>query len=99
MTRLVAWLSWALILLPAIEVAVGALFFLWAQCLPDAESASHFSGVTYGTDNCDVVPPQLWRLLGPLEGLTGILICGLSTGLHSAIFSRILGARPKTEPQ
>jgi len=27
----------------------------------------------------DLVLPHKWRLLGPVEGLTGILMCGLST--------------------
>jgi hypothetical protein len=100
MIRLVVGLTWALILIHLIEVAIWALFFLWAECLPDAESAFYFSGVTYATVGYgDVVLPQPWRLLGPLEGLTGILMCGLSTGFFFAIFSRILGARLKIEPQ
>ena len=100
MIRLVVGLSWALILLHAIEIAVWALFFLWAECLPDAESAFYFSGITYATVGYgDVVLPQPWRLLGPLEGLTGILMCGLSTGFFFAVFSRILGARLKTDSQ
>ena len=98
--RLVVGLTLALILLHAIEIAIWALFFLWAECLPDAESAFYFSGVTYATVGYgDVVLPQPWRLLGPLEGLTGILMCGLSTGFFFAVFSRILGARLKIEPQ
>lgn len=100
MIRLVIGLTWALILLHAIEIAVWAQFFLWAECLPDAESAFYFSGVTYATVGYgDVVLPQPWRLLGPLEGLTGILMCGLSTGFFFAVFSRILGARLKTDSQ
>jgi len=100
MIRLFIGLTWALILIHLIEIAIWALFFLWAECLPDAESAFYFSGVTYATVGYgDVVLPQPWRLLGPLEGLTGILMCGLSTGFFFAVFSRILGARLKIEPQ
>ena len=100
MIKLVVGMTWALIMIHLIEVAIWALFFLWAECLPDAESAFYFSGVTYATVGYgDVVLPQPWRLLGPLEGLTGILMCGLSTGFFFAVFSRILGARLKTDSQ
>ena len=70
-----------------------ALFYRWQHCLPDAESAFYFSGVTYTTLGYgDVVLTREWRLLAPLEGLTGILMCGLSAGLFfatvAAIYSR-----------
>lgn len=39
------------------------------------------------------VLPKEWRLFGPLEGLTGILMCGLSTGLFFAILSRMTAPR------
>jgi len=38
-----------LILMHAAEITVWALFYLWAGCLPDAESAFYFSGITYTT--------------------------------------------------
>jgi hypothetical protein len=34
-----------------------------------------------------------WRILGPVEGLTGILMCGLSAGLFFAVVSRIYATR------
>ncbi len=96
MTLLLIEVTWILILIHAIEIGVWALYYLWAGCLPDAESAFYFSGVTYATIGYgDVVLPQPWRLLGPLEGLTGILMCGLSTGLFFAIITRLIGSRFK----
>jgi len=87
--------AWRLVLLHLVEIAVWALFYWWQQCLPDAESSFYFSGVTYTTVGYgDLVLPKEWRLLGPLEGLTGILMCGLSTGFFFAAVSRFLGARP-----
>jgi hypothetical protein len=41
--------DWILILIHAAEIGVWALFFMWAGCLPDAESAFYFSGVTCAT--------------------------------------------------
>ena len=71
----------------------GRLFFLWAGCLPDAESAFYFSGVTYATVGYgDVVLQKPWRMLAPVEGLTGILMCGLSTGFFFAVLNKVFVA-------
>src|SRR5213075_2403235 len=87
--RTVSWL----IIIHVIEIAVWALFFWWQKCLPDAESSFYFAGVTYTTVGYgDLVLPKEWRLFGPIEGLTGILMCGLSTGFFFAIVSRVFAA-------
>ena len=98
----ISWLlirvTWTLLLIHLVEIAVWALFYLWAGCLPDAESAFYFSGVTYATVGYgDVVLQKPWRMLGPVEGLTGILMCGLSTGLFFAVLNRVVAGRPGTE--
>src|SRR5580765_5517283 len=96
--RVAGWL----VLLHLAEIAVWALFYWWQQCLPDAESSFYFSGVTYTTVGYgDLVLPKEWRLLGSVEGLTGILMCGLSTGLFFAVVSRLFlprSQRTQTEP-
>lgn len=94
----IVWLlvrmTWLLLLFHAAEISVWALFFLWRGCLPDAETAFYFSGTTYATIGYgDVVLPQAWRMLAPVEGLTGILMCGLSTGLFVAVISKIFSSR------
>ena len=99
----IAWLlirvTWCLILIHIAEIAVWALVYLWAGCLPDAESAFYFSGATYTTIGYgDLVLAKPWRILSPVEGLTGILMCGLSAGLFFAIVSRIYQARLQTKP-
>jgi hypothetical protein len=38
------------------------------------------------------VLPQGWRLVGAVEGLTGILMSELSTGLFFAVVSKFLAA-------
>jgi len=79
-----------------VEIAVWALFFSWQKCLPDLESAFYFSGVTYTTVGYgDFVLPKEWRLFGPVEGLTGILMCGLSTAFLFATL-RVYRTRTKT---
>jgi hypothetical protein len=98
MTMLLIEVTWWLVLIHATEIGIWALFFLWTGGLPDAESAFYFSGVTYATIGYgDVILPQTWRMLGPVEGLTGILMCGLSTGLFFAIIARLIGPRFKAE--
>jgi len=95
-TRLLVGVVWALLLIHAIEIALWAMFYLAAGCLPDAESAFYFSGVTYATIGYgDLVLPEPWRMLGPVEGLVGILMCGLSTALFFAFLSRVYGAKHK----
>ena len=89
----ITWLlirfAWLLIVIHLFEIAVWALFFWWQNCLPDARSSFYFSGVTYATIGYgDLVLPKEWQLFGPLEGLTGILMCGLSTAFFFVIVSR-----------
>ena len=92
-SSLLVRVTWALILIHLAEIAVWALFYLLVGCLPDLETALYFSGVTYATVGYgDVVLPQPWRFLGPVEGLTGILMCGLSTGLFFAVLNKVIGA-------
>ena len=85
MIGLTCWL----ILIHLLEISVWGLFYVRQGCLPDAETALYFSGITYTTVGYgDIVLPKPWRLLAPLESLTGILMCGLSTGLFFAFVSR-----------
>src|SRR6187431_3215110 len=102
----ITWLliraAWLLIVIHLFEIAVWGLFFWWQECLPDFESSFYFSGVTYATLGYgDLVLPHEWRLLGPVEGLTGILMCGLSTGFFFAVVSKFLAVSPhpnRTDP-
>jgi len=88
-TRMVIGLALFLILIHLAEIAVWGLFYFWQGCLPDLETAFYFSGVTYTSVGYgDIVLPQPWRLFAPLESMTGILMCGASTGLFFALVSR-----------
>jgi len=93
-TRLLLRMIWWLILIHLAEISIWGLFYLWRGCLPDAETAFYFSGTTYTTIGYgDVVLAKPWRLLGPVEGLTGILMCGLSTGYFFVVVSHIHQSR------
>jgi len=88
-TAIVIGLTCWLILIHLSEISVWGLFYFWQGCLPDAESAFYFSGVTYTTVGYgDLVLPKPWRMIAPVEAMTGILMCGLSTGLFFALVTR-----------
>jgi hypothetical protein len=60
-------------------------------CFPDAESALYFFGINTTVGYGDLLLPKDWRLLGPFDALTGILMCGLPIGLFIAVLSRLYG--------
>ena len=89
-TWLLVRIAWFLILIHVLEITLWALLFWWERLLPTAEAAFYFSGVTYTTLGYgDLVLPVPWRMLGAIEGLTGILMCGLSAGVFFATVNRI----------
>ncbi len=97
--RMLLRMIWWLVLLHAVEISIWAWFYLWRGLLPSAEAAFYFSGVTYTTLGYgDVVLAQPWRLLGPVEGLMGVLMCGLSTGYFFVVVSRIHQSRHEKSP-
>jgi len=88
-TWLLIRIAWFLIIIHLFEIGVWALFFWWQNCMPDVVTSFYFSGVTYITVGYgDLILPKQWRLFGPLEGLTGILLCGLSTAFFVGVVGR-----------
>ena len=92
LVRVAGWM----LLLHMLEISLWALFYYWKECLPDLDSSFYFSAVTYTTTGYgDVVLPQPWRMVGAVEALTGILMCGWSTGFFFAFVSRRYMTPPK----
>lgn len=88
--RIAAWM----VLLHVLEISAWAFVYHFARAMPDVPSALYFSAVTYTTTGYgDLVLPQEWRLVGAVEALTGILMCGWSTGFFFAAVSRLYGSR------
>jgi hypothetical protein len=72
-----------------VETGIWAVFYLRRELFVDFETSLYFSLVSYTTIGYgDVVLPQNWRLLGGIEGLSGVLLCGLSTAF---LFSYVNG--------
>ena len=79
-----------MIVLHLFEISAWALLYLAKGAMADLPSALYFSAVTYTTTGYgDLVLPETWRLAGAVEALTGILMCGWSTGFFFAIVSRM----------
>ena len=79
------------------EIAVWAVFYTWKGAMADLASALYFSAVTYTTTGYgDLVLPEQWRLVGGVEALTGILMCGWSTGFFIAVVNRLYDPTART---
>ena len=79
-----------MIVLHLAEIGAWAFLYVWKGAMADLPSALYFSAITYTTTGYgDIVLPAEWRLVGGVEALTGILMCGWSTGFFFAIVSRL----------
>jgi hypothetical protein len=86
----------AAIALHLLEILLWASYYRWL-CFPSWESAFYFSASSYATVGYgDVTLPLKWRMLGPLESIIGVLMCGISVSLLFALAMRLVG--PETQP-
>lgn len=84
-----------LLMLHLIAMAMWALAYRLFNIFPDFETCFYYSLMSYSTVGYgDVIPPQAWRLLGPIEGAEGVLMLGLSTGIIVASVQRLYVNRP-----
>jgi len=82
-----------IVCLHILEILLGAAFYRWC-CLRTWESAFYFSAASYSTVGYgDVVLQPVWRLLGPVESVSGALMCGLSASFLFAVVTRLIESR------
>jgi voltage-gated potassium channel len=94
--RLVVRLTTVMVALHVLEILLWAGCYRWF-CFPSWESAVYFSATSYSTVGYgDVTLPLKWRMLGPIESITGVLMCGISVSLLFAIATRLVG--PERHP-
>jgi hypothetical protein len=87
--RVAAWI----ILLHLAEIGVWGTYYVWKDAMPDLQTSLYFSAVTYTTTGYgDLVLPAEFKLVGGVEALTGILMCGWSTGFFFAVVSRMFNS-------
>ena len=85
--------------LHVIEACIWAAFYYWNQLFVDLETALYFSLGTFTTIGYgDVILPQKWRLLGAMEGISGVLLCGVSTAFIFAIVNAVFRVRGDNSP-
>ena len=79
-----------IIVLHIFEILLWAGFYRW-QCLPTWESCFYFSAASFSTVGYgDIVLPRMWRELGPLESVIGVIMCGISVSALFAIAIRLI---------
>ena len=73
-----------------IEIWLYAALYLGLGAFGEFETALYFSTVTYASVGYgDVLLPQAWRILGAIEGATGIIMLGWSTAFLVALLGKL----------
>lgn len=86
-----------IMLLHVAESSLWAAFYYTSELFHDFETSLYFSLVTYTAIGYgDVVLPQNWWLLGAIQGVSGVLLCGLSTAFIFAVMNAMFRARTRT---
>ena len=80
----------ALITLHLSEAVIWAAFYSWNGLFHDFETSLYFSLSSYTTAGYgEVLLPRSWRLLGTIEAISGVLLCGLSAAFLFAIVNAL----------
>lgn len=81
-------------LLHLIQTSLWALFYYTQDLFGDYETSLYFSMVSFATIGYgDVLLPRRWRLLGVVEGFSGVILCGISTAFIFAVMNAMLQLR------
>jgi voltage-gated potassium channel len=80
-----------IVCLHMLTILPWACFYRW-NCFSTWESAVYFSAASYSTVGAsDLVLPQAWRTLCPIESVVGVLMRGLAAGFLFAIVTSLIG--------
>lgn len=83
-----------ILLLHLIQTSLWAVFYYTQELFSDFETSLYFSMVSFTTIGYgDVLLPRNWRLLGVIEGFSGVLLCGVSTAFIFAVINAIFQSR------
>ena len=76
------------------ETCLWAVFYYNWELFKDFESSLYFSLTSYTTIGYgDVLLPERWRLLGAIEGISGVLLSGISTAFIFAVIAAMFQIR------
>ena len=91
---LIVTLFASVLLLHVVQTSLWALFYYAQGLFNDFETALYFSMVSFTTIGYgDVLLPRSWRLLGVIEGFSGVLLCGISTAFMFAVVNAVFQIR------
>lgn len=91
---LIVTLFAAIIFLHLLQTTLWAIFFYTQSLFSDFETSLYFSMVSFATIGYgDVLLPRKWRLLGVIEGFSGVLLCGISTAFMFAVINAVFQFR------
>jgi len=84
----------AIMLLHLIQTSLWAVFYYARSLFSDFETSMYFSMTSFTTIGYgDVLLPRRWRLLGVVEGFSGVLLCGISTAFIFAVINAMFQFR------
>ena len=87
---LMARFTSVIVALHLMQILLWAGYYRWT-CIRSWESAFYFSTTNYSTvGSGDLLLPPVWRTLGALESITGVLMCGLSASFLFALVVRLV---------
>jgi hypothetical protein len=95
------WVNMTFVVTATLLALAGHLagIALWAFALDVSGAVANISAAvfssagSYTTSGSDIVLPEKWKLLGPLEAVCGMLMFGLSTAFIFAVIQRLIHAR------
>lgn len=91
---LIVTLFGGILLLHLIQTTLWALFYYARSLFSDFETSLYFSMVSFTTIGYgDVLLPRRWRLLGVIEGFSGVVLCGVSTAFIFAVINALFQYR------
>jgi len=94
MIRFSTWV----VVLHFLQIFVWSMFYRWS-CLPSWESSFYFSATSFSTVGYgDIVLPRIWRLLGPVESVIGVLMCGISVSCLFVVATKVIERESGTPP-
>jgi hypothetical protein len=76
-----------------VEIALWAFALDICGAVADISAAIYSSAGSYTTVGSDIVLPPRWKLLGPFEAVSGMLMFGLTTAFIFAVIQRLIHAQ------
>ena len=76
-----------------VEIALWAFALDICGAVADISAAIYSSAGSYTTVGSDIVLPLGWKLLGPFEAVSGMLMFGLTTAFIFAVIQRLIHAQ------